>query len=158
MTSSNLVKMTLLMSSRLLDELMQQRRSGSENSRRMLDDLISQLLDGSGQSSISRPMSTTNRDTLVDLLLRVTSSCSNDANAIASQPLHLNTILPAQLPGGFDMLGSQAVWMGRGGVRSMWGPAMGGGTVYGVPLPRAVYPMASEGVRVVPRYMTGIWR
>lgn len=143
--------------SRLLDELTQQRGSGSDNNRRVLGDVLGQILDGSAQSS-GRPMSTTNRDTLVDLLLRITSSSNNDPSDMTSQPTTMHTVWPAYLPDGIDMMGSRGAWVARGGMGTMWAPGMSASAGYAVPLPRVMFPSGSEGVRIVPRFMTGVWR
>lgn len=141
--------------SRLLDELTHRRNNGNSDSRRVLGDVVGQLLDRNGRDTSHRPVSTANRDTLIDLILRITSNSNSGAPTANSAPGQVHGICPGHAVSGIDAMGLQTPWMPRDSIpvsMGMWPVGMG------MAMPRSMMYAAPDHVRPVPRWMTGVWR
>jgi hypothetical protein len=143
--------------SRLLDELLLRRSSGQAETRRLLGDVLSELLGQNGQGALVQSTATataTNRETLVDLLLRISSSTSSGTGSGSVGTPQMYGVCPGHLPAGLDMMALQSAWLAR----SAMPPATIWAADYAIGLPRAVYAPAMDSVQPTPRWMLGTLR
>lgn len=140
--------------SRLLDELRHQRHHEDSDSTRVIGDIVSRLLDRNGLETSYRPLPTTNRNTLIDLILRSTSNSNSGAPVANSVRGHSPGLYPRHTLSGIDLMSIQAPWVAHESMPvsvGMWPMDMG------VAIPRPIMYAVPDHARPVPHWTGGVW-
>lgn len=140
--------------SRLLDELRHQRNHDDIDHSRALGDIVSRLLDRNDRDMSYRPFPPTNRNTLIDLILRITSNSNSGVSVANSAMGRSHGIYPGHALSGIDMMSMQAPWAAHDSMPmsvGIWPMDMG------MPIPRSIMYTVPDHTRPVPRWMGGVW-